>query len=88
LGERPLPYQLGPPPMIVLPGLLMLAVEHQGRCLGLLPLLSVLLSANVTACTVQGMACVGSGQAPAWPLVSGRRGTPGHSAGHPRDLNL
>jgi hypothetical protein len=27
----------------------------------------------VTACTVQGMARIRSGQAPAWPLVTDRR---------------
>ena len=31
-------------------------------------------------CTLQGMACVRSGQAPAWPLVSDRRGCRGSDA--------
>ena len=34
----------------------------------------------VAARIVQGMACVWSGQAPAWPLVSGRRGCRGSAA--------
>ena len=36
------------------------------------PHLGVLVLVVVTARTVQGMARVRSGQAPAWPLVSGR----------------
>jgi hypothetical protein len=39
-----------------------------------------LWSSLVTACTLQGMARIRSGQAPAWPLVSDRRGCRGSDA--------
>ena len=40
----------------------------------------VLVVTIATARTVQGMARVRSGQSPAWPLVSGRRGCRGSDA--------
>ena len=49
-------------------------------CLLLPGVVAVLGCCIVTARTVQGMARVRSGQALAWPLVSGRRGCRGSDA--------